>query len=172
MSKNVLLALDKFFYGELFQRSISIKKNWYWEYYESIKNDIENKEERRKIYQQIYHLERFSYFNKKGFSSKGIEMLLKLKNRKEIKEKKWDKRWRIVIFDIPENKKKIRDSFRIKLKGLGFKKLQDSIWINAYGELNDVQNVVKRYGIAKNVVLIASDKISNDLYFMKKFNLT
>src|SRR3989344_3419862 len=34
--------------------------------------------------------------------------------------KRWDGKWRIVLFDIPEPKKKIRDSLRRKLKALGF----------------------------------------------------
>ena len=34
----------------------------------------------------------------------------------EFDESKWDGRWRIVIFDIPENKKVVRNLFRRHLK--------------------------------------------------------
>lgn len=40
--------------------------------------------------------------------------------------------WKIVIFDIPEKKREIRNTLRSKLKTLGFKKWQESIWISPY----------------------------------------
>ena len=39
---------------------------------------------------------------------------------------------KIVIFDIPEKHKKVRGLLRSKLKQLGFKKWQNSIWISPY----------------------------------------
>ena len=36
------------------------------------------------------------------------------------KAQKWDKKWRIVLFDIPEKKKKIREALRHHLKNLDF----------------------------------------------------
>lgn len=43
-----------------------------------------------------------------------------------------DNMWKIVIFDIPETKRNIRNTLRSKLKALGFKKWQESIWISPY----------------------------------------
>lgn len=40
--------------------------------------------------------------------------------------------WKLVIFDIPEKKRKIRNHLRSKLKALGFKKWQESIWVSPY----------------------------------------
>ena len=48
------------------------------------------------------------------------------------KLKKWDKKWRLVIFDIPENKNKERHALSIKLKDLGFYPLQKSVFIYPY----------------------------------------
>ncbi len=44
--------------------------------------------------------------------------------------KKWDNKWRLVLFDIPEEKRDIRDQLRKSLKEIGFKNLQRSVWIN------------------------------------------
>jgi len=156
---------------EFVQRSMSMKKYWYWEYYKSIEQDIEDRELRRRIYQQIYHLERFKYFEKNGFSFKAIEKLRKLREQDEVVEVRWDKKWRIVIFDIPENKRKVRDLFRNSLKQMGFKLLQGSIWVNPFVDLKEVQDIIKEYRIEKYVVFIAADKISNDLLFKQKFDL-
>jgi len=45
---------------------------------------------------------------------------------------RWDGKWRIVIFDIPEKMKKNRNTFREKLVDLGFKRIQNSVWINKW----------------------------------------
>jgi DNA-binding transcriptional regulator PaaX len=39
-------------------------------------------------------------------------------------QKKWDQRWRVVVFDIPTPSKPVRDAFRKKLKDFDFYPLQ------------------------------------------------
>ncbi len=48
------------------------------------------------------------------------------------KSNKWDGWWRLVIFDIPENKKLNREIFRRKLKDLEFTQLQKSVFVCRY----------------------------------------
>ncbi len=40
--------------------------------------------------------------------------------------------WKMVIFDIPERQRQVRTFLRNRLKALGFKKWQSSIWISPY----------------------------------------
>jgi DNA-binding transcriptional regulator PaaX len=47
-------------------------------------------------------------------------------------DKKRDGVWKIIIFDIPETKRQVRNVLRSKLTSLGFKKWQNSIWISPY----------------------------------------
>lgn len=47
-------------------------------------------------------------------------------------DKKKDGVWKIIIFDIPETKRKVRNVLRSKLASLGFQKWQNSIWISPY----------------------------------------
>jgi CRISPR-associated endonuclease Cas2 len=47
-------------------------------------------------------------------------------------DKKRDGVWKIILFDIPETKRKVRNVLRSKLASLGFKKWQNSIWISPY----------------------------------------
>ena len=47
--------------------------------------------------------------------------------------KKWDERWRLVIFDIPEKYKSARNSLRQKFLQLGFYPLQKSAFIYPFG---------------------------------------
>lgn len=53
----------------------------------------------------------------------------KLEQLQIKKPDKWDGLWRIVVFDIPEEKKVTREIFRKKLKELGFYQLQKSVFV-------------------------------------------
>lgn len=56
----------------------------------------------------------------------------KLEEMKIQKPKKWDKYFRVIIFDVPESKRDARDVFRKKLKDLGFYQLQKSVFVCPY----------------------------------------
>jgi hypothetical protein len=152
-------------------QDVSAKRILGWEYYEIVKKETEDFEEKQKIYRQIYHIERMKYFDKKGFTAKGFLKYLKVKQNNDIKYSKWDKKWRIIIFDIPEKRKKTRDAFRRIIKKMGFVFLQHSIWISPGGNTEDIRMVLKEYKISKYVVLIVTEEISNDLLYRKIFGL-
>ncbi|MDP2655822.1 MAG: CRISPR-associated endonuclease Cas2 [bacterium] len=44
----------------------------------------------------------------------------------------WDGKWRIVMFDIREKRRRARSQLRLLLSGAGFLRLQDSVWIYPY----------------------------------------
>jgi len=54
----------------------------------------------------------------------------------------WDGNWYIVIFDIPERMRRKRNILRDKLKTLGFRKLQGSVWVSPFNLLGTVQKEV------------------------------
>ena len=60
---------------------------------------------------------------------KGRELLADMEGKDLRKKKRWDKRWRVVMFDIPEKKRKSRIRLRIQLQEYGFFHLQDSVWV-------------------------------------------
>jgi phenylacetic acid degradation operon negative regulatory protein len=43
--------------------------------------------------------------------------------------RRWDGRWRLVVFDVPEGRRGLRDKFRKQLHYRGFGYLQHSVWI-------------------------------------------
>ena len=84
---------------------------------------------------------------------------------------KWDNRWRIVIFDIPEKRKLARDNLRLMLSTLGFLKLQSSVWVYPH-ECEDLLNLIKTdVRLQKEVVYIVAEEIENDHILRKKFCL-
>jgi len=87
--------------------------------------------------------------------------------------KKWDKKWRLVIFDIPEKKNKERRALSVKLKDLGFYPLQESVFIYPYDCHNEIDFVCEFLSINRyvNYCLVESlDKREGDL--RKFFNLS
>ena len=70
--------------------------------------------------------EKFAELTDKGFKKIVWHKLGELsKHRPEI----WDKKFRLVIFDVPEKKKTTRDLIRRKLEEMGFKKIQESVFV-------------------------------------------
>ncbi|OGI76494.1 CRISPR-associated endonuclease Cas2 [Candidatus Nomurabacteria bacterium RIFCSPHIGHO2_02_FULL_42_19] len=85
--------------------------------------------------------------------------------------KKWDGRWRVVIFDIKESKKRIREQLRISLTQIGFLKLQNSVWLYPY-DCEDLISLLKAdFKIGKDVLYMIVEKLENDWQFLKAFNL-
>ena len=84
---------------------------------------------------------------------------------------RWDKKWRIVIFDVPENKRKIRDIFRHQLKQLGFYELQHSVWVYPYKCTGEIQYLIDFFNASKYVHLIEATVISSDNFLKSKFKL-
>jgi phenylacetic acid degradation operon negative regulatory protein len=63
--------------------------------------------------------------------------------------KRWDGYWRIVIFDIPEEDKKLRDALRYKLTELGFGQWQRSVYITPFDleeEMNQFLKINELFG--------------------------
>ncbi len=84
----------------------------------------------------------------------------------------WDKKWRVVIFDIPEKKKKQRNLLRYTLIHVGFQKLQNSVWVYPYDCEELILLLKTDYRLGKEVLYMIVDKIERDLPLKKHFELT
>jgi len=109
-----------------------------------------------------------------ALSEKGREKTIKLQidELKIKKPEKWDEKWRIVIFDIMEVKKIIRNAFRRKLKELGFYPLQKSVWVCPYPCEKEIGILRKFLGVGgESIKLIVAEHIENDGFLRKFFDL-
>lgn len=85
--------------------------------------------------------------------------------------KKWDGKWRVLIFDIKERKRSIRDKIRITLNFIGFIRLQNSVWVYPY-DCEDLITLLKAdFGIGREVLYMIVDKIENDKALKNHFKL-
>ncbi len=90
----------------------------------------------------------------------------------EIKKPpKWDGKWRIVMFDIPEKLKKLRDSLRIHFQQIGLIELQKSVLVYPYPCNSQIEFILELYNARKHVRFILAERIDNELHLKKKFNL-
>ncbi len=93
------------------------------------------------------------------------------KNISIPKPKKWDKKWRIVVFDIPEKRKAIRNKLRNTLIDWGFVRLQNSIWVYPY-ECEELVVMLKAdLKVGKDILYIVAEKVEYDKNFKKLFKL-
>jgi len=85
--------------------------------------------------------------------------------------KKWDGRWRVVIFDIKESRRKTRFLLRKTLSEIGFIRLQNSVWLYPY-DCEDLISLLKAdFKIGKDVLYMIVEKLENDWHLRKTFNL-
>ena len=83
----------------------------------------------------------------------------------------WDGKWRIVMFDIPEEKYSKRFVFRRKLKELGFYHFQRSVFLLPYPCEQEINQINSILGIENNVHLLVAGSFEGDEEIVKKFNL-
>lgn len=83
---------------------------------------------------------------------------------------KWDGKWRLVIFDIPEKFKTTRHYFRLKLKELGFVSLQKSVWVCPYPCEDEIDFIKEVYEIRPFVRVVTAESIDIQNDLKSKFN--
>ena len=83
--------------------------------------------------------------------------------------KKWDKCWRLVIFDIPTTKQKARLALLAKLKGLGFIMLQKSVWVHPFECHNEIIVLAKAFGVSRHIQQLTCNKVSAGEYLQGEF---
>lgn len=87
------------------------------------------------------------------------------------KKRRWDHRWRVVIFDIPERRKSVRVSLRRFMQEYGFVRLQDSVWIYPY-DCEDLIALAKaNLRIGADVLYMIVERLERDTYLREHFGL-
>jgi len=86
---------------------------------------------------------------------------------------RWDGKWRLVIFDVPEEHKKAREALRRKLKELNFARLQDSIWVTPFPCEDEIRFIRELFNVPFNVdVVETADLKHHEIRLKKHFELT
>lgn len=123
-----------------------------------------------------------SYLYRQGYVRNsyehGVELTLKAKTRLSKIDfdsltiqlpKVWDKTWRIVLFDIPENRRHARVALTAKLRSVGFLPLQKSAWIYPFACKDEVAFITNAYGVNKWVSYFETNKIDHEQKLIERF---
>jgi len=112
-------------------------------------------------------------FIKKSKKEKGTEFSLTSLGKKYLPhepevisrpKRAWDNKWRMVIFDIPETKRKIRTELYERLKKYGFGRMQNSVYITPHDCLDDAKKIIKELKITDKVkVMLVENLYVDDL---------
>ena len=137
----------------------------------------------KKVYNTFYRLRRQGLIKVEN-KNKQIYISLTRDGRKKAgiyqinslkigKPKKWDKKWRALIFDVAQLKRTYREALRGKLKELGFYQLQKSVWVHPFNCKAEIELLKDFFGFSeKEMRLMIVENIGNDKELKKLFILT
>lgn len=130
-----------------------------------------------KTIEKLQHQGLIHVFERKGkavvrLTEKGQRELLRYQLReKRLEKRRWDRKWRLLIFDIEEKRRSARDRARSDMLSFGFVRLQDSVWVYPY-ECEEVVTLLKaQYRIGKEMLYIVTEHLEGDDLLKKRFGI-
>jgi len=115
----------------------------------------------------IYYLKRNNYIKVKSLEGKkaiiltreGLSKVLRASFVMEKKRKRKDGKWIMLIFDMPSKNKKARNLMRSILYNLGYKILQQSVWVTPYNVSEKTESLLQFYNLDKYVKIFLIEQI-------------
>ncbi len=139
--------------------------------------------EEEKIRKSLESLERKEIIE---VEEKGNEVFVRLKDKNNStvikysikalldfkkKEKKWNRKWFLVFFDVPETQRNKRNYLRKYLLDIGFYRYQQSIYIFPYECEKEITLIKKIVEGAKYIKYIIAEKIEDERAIKTYFKL-
>lgn len=128
----------------------------------------------------VGRLERKGWVEKQ-VTEDGIKVIITDKGKKQVlffnldrmekKEGKWDKKWRVVFFDVEERDRRHRDALRKYLTRLGFKQMQKSVWVSPYDCVQEIEYLREILEVPHSVKWGVLEKMENDEDLRRWFDL-
>jgi len=137
---------------------------------------------KRKLKQTIYALKRRGFVEVVQEKDGKIKVELTNKGKKRVKEfsidniritepKKWDKKWRVVIFDVPNRFTKARNALREKLTDLGFHQVQKSVWVHPYECEDEILFIANLFGVERFIEILTVESFLHEDKIRRRFEL-
>jgi len=153
------------FIGAVMRFGKDVYNTWQWEtlYYKGIKV---SGYDRKRAYAGFRNLEKRGIILSSStgfkFTRKGRDWfhasLLRYHRQAGIQ---WDKKWRVVIFDIPRELNRERNRFRYRLKTIGFYMMQESVFVFPYPCETELAPYCKSLKIGDYVNIIVAESIGD-----------
>lgn len=136
-----------------------------------------NAYERTRIRQSVSRIEKQGLIREKdgGFilTTKGERkaMQYKIESMRIARQKKWDGKWRMIMFDIPENKKMARRAINLALKRLGCVQYQKSVFVTPFPCKNEVDFIGDYFEVRRNIKLLLVGELEDDGVLRNNFGI-
>ncbi len=125
-------------------------------------------EQRRRISQIISYAKNRGLIIEKPdhtleLTQKGLKRLRTYTLRSlEVPPQEWDRKWRIVLYDVPETKRDARVQMNHKLQQLGFYMYQRSVWIFPFECRDTVRYLASSFDIQPYITFIEASSIDHE----------
>ena len=89
----------------------------------------------------------------------------------DTRYKRWDKRYRLVMFDVPHYRRNVRDRLRRMMRECGFLQVQKSVWVYPH-DCEELLGLIKaELRIGKDVLYAVVESLENDAWIKRHFGL-
>lgn len=139
----------------------------------------ERRIEKAEFWDKIKYLKRSGYIERfldgneeyHMLTQKGREKLEKLKFQaiKIKRPEKWNGKWWLVIFDVPDKKKQGRDLLRKKLISIDFEKIQESVYAYPFECADEIDFIAGNLNVGENVLIFIANAIRGEEVVIEKF---
>ena len=83
----------------------------------------------------------------------------------------WDRKWRIVMYDIPKKRESIQTYIRFLLKRMKFLQIQKSVYLTPYPCENEIEFIRSYLGVAENTKLLTVGMLEHQETYREYFGL-
>ena len=104
-------------------------------------------------------------------TEKGKRYLAKTKLRAANVPRRWDRRWRVVIFDIKEHRRHVRRNLRSELQAYGFYRLQDRVWVFPYACEDFIALLKADLHVGKDILYLVAEEVENERHLRDYFGI-
>lgn len=139
-----------------------------------------NSAERARIKKSVTRLEMGGFIERKGdkkglisLTQKGKEraMRYEVNQMKIASQKTWDKKWRLIMFDVPENRKQARRAINLVLKKFGCVQYQKSVFITPFPCKKEIDFVGECFGVRDYIRIIVASEVEGVASLQKVFKV-
>ncbi|OHA83823.1 MAG: hypothetical protein A2937_01995 [Candidatus Yonathbacteria bacterium RIFCSPLOWO2_01_FULL_47_33b] len=143
--------------------------------------DPKNTKDKWKIKRSMVRLEESKFIKKRVVAGEEQYILTEtgkvramryhLFSMKIAEQPKWDGLWRIVMFDIPEDKRTARLAINLALKKLGCVQYQKSVFITPYPCKKEIDFAADCFSVRRHIRIITAKELEGDDPIKKHFGL-
>jgi len=122
---------------------------------------------KRRFGDLVYYLKRRGYIKVKNLEGRkavmitkdGISKVLKASFVLDKAKKRKDGKWIMIIFDIPQKRKKDRELLRGILQNAGYKMFQQSVWISPYDVYKKTERLLQMHNLENYVKIFLTEEL-------------